>query len=117
MTFSNMENHFVRLRRCILSHLRHSLELVQSPYHLLLTSQHQLVCNVLNLPFLHWIFKLKCLLTFYFSQVIMCWHVRILADAYWHLMEMRISLTRFFILFFKTKDLGVKNSNLALPRS
>jgi hypothetical protein len=23
-------------------------------------------CNVLNLPLLHWIFKLKCLLTFYF---------------------------------------------------
>jgi hypothetical protein len=64
---------------------------------------------ILNLPFLHWIFELKCLLTFYFLQVIVCWHVKILANTYWYLMEIKRSLIRFFTLFFKTKDPEAKN--------
>jgi hypothetical protein len=64
---------------------------------------------VLSLLLLHWIFKLKCFLTFYFLRVIMCWHARILAKTYWHLMEIKRSLARFFILFFKMKDLEPKN--------
>ncbi len=38
----------------------------------------------------------------------MCWHAIILAKTYWHLMEIKRYLTRFFILFFKMKDLELK---------
>ncbi len=106
--FQFLGNHFMWPRKCILSHLKCWLELIQSLNSLLLISQHSLVCNGLNLFLLHWIFKLKCFLTFYFLQVIVCWHAIILADTYWHLMEIKRSLTRFFILFFKMKDLEAK---------
>jgi hypothetical protein len=45
---------------------------------------HQLVYIILDLLLLHLNFILECFLTFIYLQGIMCWHVKILVDSYWH---------------------------------